>query len=115
MLWLVIVADLKRFSPGERFRKLDGNVDFALTDLDMSPYLAPEVTTASSCNYQLYGVINHSGSAYSGHYNAFCRHPISGVWHEYNDSRVSNINAQRVVSSDAYLLFYESKAVEARL
>ena len=29
--------------------------------------------------------------------------------------RVSNINAQRVVSSDAYLLFYESKAVEARL
>jgi len=113
----ILVLHLKRFSPGERFRKLDANVDFALSDLDMSPYLAPGVTTTtSSCNYQLYGVINHSGSAYSGHYNAFCRHPISRNWHEYNDSRVSNINAQRVVSSEAYLLFYESKAaVEARL
>ena len=79
-------TDLKRFSPGERFRKLDASVDFPLTDLDMSAYTSPGIKP-SPCSYQLYGVINHSGSAYSGHYTASCRHPFSAAWHEYNDSR----------------------------
>lgn len=79
-------TDLKRFSPGERFRKLDASVDFPLTELDMSAYTSPGIKP-SPCSYQLYGVINHSGSAYSGHYTASCRHPFSANWHEYNDSR----------------------------
>jgi hypothetical protein len=81
---------LKRFSPGERFRKLDASVDFPLTDLDLSAYTSPGIKP-SPCSYQLYGVINHSGSAYSGHYTASCRHPFSANWHEYNDSRFRRV------------------------
>jgi len=104
----ILVLHLKRFSPGERFRKLDGSVDFPLSDLDLSAYCAATATTATTpCTYQLYGVINHSGSAYSGHYTASCRHPFSATWHEYNDSRVTGLSAHRIVSSEAYLLFYE--------
>ncbi|XP_046463041.1 ubiquitin carboxyl-terminal hydrolase 2-like isoform X2 [Daphnia pulex] len=110
----ILVLHLKRFSPGERFRKLDASVDFPLTDLDLSAYTSPGIKP-SPCSYQLYGVINHSGSAYSGHYTASCRHPFSANWHEYNDSRISNLTAQRVVSSEAYLLFYELESTEARL
>ena len=83
-------TDLKRFSPGERFRKLDASVDFPLTDLDLSAYSSPGVRP-SPCSYQLYGVINHSGSAYSGHYTASCRHPFTASWHEYNDARYLTI------------------------
>ncbi|XP_032780533.2 ubiquitin carboxyl-terminal hydrolase 21 [Daphnia magna] len=110
----ILVLHLKRFSPGERFRKLDASVDFPLTDLDMSAYTSPGIKQLP-CSYQLYGVINHSGSAYSGHYTASCRHPFSGNWHEYNDSRISNLTPQRVVSSEAYLLFYELESNDARL
>lgn len=39
------------------------------------------------CRYNLYGVANHSGTLYSGHYTAYCKHPYSAEWHEYNDSR----------------------------
>ncbi|GBP98346.1 Ubiquitin carboxyl-terminal hydrolase 2 [Eumeta japonica] len=29
-----------------------------------------------------------TGTTYSGHYTAYCKHPYTGDWHEYNDSRL---------------------------
>ncbi|XP_061727829.1 ubiquitin carboxyl-terminal hydrolase 37-like [Cydia pomonella] len=101
----VLVLHLKRFSPTERFRgKLNVVVEFPLTGLDMSPYAASKSQQAV---YNLYAVSNHSGTTYSGHYTAYCKHPHTGDWHEYNDSRVSPISPRNVVSSEAYVLFYE--------
>ncbi|KAL0809448.1 hypothetical protein ABMA28_011626 [Loxostege sticticalis] len=101
----VLVLHLKRFSPTERFRgKLSVLVEFPLTGLDMSPYAA---TRGAQAVYNLYAVSNHSGTTYSGHYTAYCKHPYTGDWHEYNDSRVSPINQRNVVSCEAYVLFYE--------
>jgi len=99
----ILVLHLKRFSPSERYRKLSATVEFPLTNLDMSAYSS----TPSTCSYNLYAVSNHSGSAYSGHYTAYCLHPHLGQWNEYNDSRVSSISSRNVVSSEAYILFYE--------
>ncbi|XP_018012324.1 ubiquitin carboxyl-terminal hydrolase 4 isoform X3 [Hyalella azteca] len=101
----VLVLHLKRFSPTERWRgKLSCTVEFPVENLDLSKYAS---SSRSSCNYNLIGVANHSGTTYSGHYTAFCRHPYSLQWHEYNDSRVTPIPARRVCSSEAYVLFYE--------
>lgn len=101
----VLVVHLKRFSPTERFRgKLSVLVDFPLTGLDMGPYAA---NRGQEATYNLYAVSNHSGTTYSGHYTAYCKHPYNGAWHEYNDSRVSSISPRNVVSSEAYVLFYE--------
>ncbi|XP_026331558.1 ubiquitin carboxyl-terminal hydrolase 2-like isoform X3 [Hyposmocoma kahamanoa] len=101
----VLVLHLKRFSPTERFRgKLNVLVEFPLTGLDMSPYAAAR---QASPVYNLYAVSNHSGTTYSGHYTAYCKHPYTGDWHEYNDSRVTPISPRNVVSSEAYVLFYE--------
>ncbi|CAB3254481.1 unnamed protein product [Arctia plantaginis] len=101
----VLVLHLKRFSPTERFRgKLNVLVEFPLNGLDMSPYTA---TRGNQPVYNLYAVSNHSGTTYSGHYTAYCKHPYNGEWHEYNDSRVLPINSRNVVSSEAYVLFYE--------
>uniref|UniRef100_A0A6A7FNT3 ubiquitinyl hydrolase 1 n=2 Tax=Hirondellea gigas TaxID=1518452 RepID=A0A6A7FNT3_9CRUS len=101
----VLVLHLKRFSPTERWRgKLSCTVEFPVEGLDLARYAS---NPQSSCMYNLIGVANHSGTTYSGHYTAFCRHPYSLQWHEYNDSRVSSIPARRVCSSEAYVLFYE--------
>ncbi|CAK1592817.1 unnamed protein product [Parnassius mnemosyne] len=102
----VLVLHLKRFSPTERFRgKLSVCVEFPLTGLDMSPFAATR--TSQPVLYNLYAVSNHSGTTYSGHYTAYCKHPYTGEWHEYNDSRVTPINPRNVVSPEAYVLFYE--------
>ncbi|CAG9577099.1 unnamed protein product [Danaus chrysippus] len=100
----VLVLHLKRFSPTERFRgKLSVVVEFPLSGLDMSPFAA----SPTHATYNLYAVSNHSGTTYSGHYTAYCKHPYTGDWHEYNDSRVSPIRSRDVVSAEAYVLFYE--------
>lgn len=109
----ILVIHLKRFSPMERFRrKLNVLVDFPLTGLDLSAFATPRV---QGCTYNLYGVANHSGTTYSGHYTAYCKHPYSGEWHEYNDSRVSSVSVQSVVSSEAYVLFYEQQPHSSHL
>ncbi|XP_067203344.1 ubiquitin carboxyl-terminal hydrolase Usp2 isoform X3 [Linepithema humile] len=109
----ILVIHLKRFSPMERFRgKLNVMVDFPLTGLDLSAFAAPRVP---GCTYNLYGVANHSGTTYSGHYTAYCKHPYSGEWHEYNDSRVSVVSTRSVVSSEAYVLFYEQQPHSSHL
>ncbi|KAK9753930.1 Ubiquitin carboxyl-terminal hydrolase [Popillia japonica] len=59
--------------------------------------------------------LNHSGTTYSGHYTAYCRHPYSLAWHEYNDSRVSSISPKSTVSGEAYVLFYELDGQRAHL
>lgn len=56
--------------------------------------------------YDLYGVSNHTGGLASGHYTACCRNPGSQQWFMYNDSRVTAMPEEDVVSDAAYLLFY---------
>lgn len=59
-------------------------------------------------SYNLIGVSNHSGTVYSGHYTAQCKHPYTNQWHEFNDSSVYSLNdPTRMISSNAYVLFYE--------
>lgn len=97
----------------ERFRgKLNVLVDFPLSNLDLSEFAAPKV---AGCTYSLYGVANHSGTTYSGHYTAYCKHPYSGEWHEYNDNRVSSVPGRSVVSSEGYVLFYEQQPTSSHL
>lgn len=109
----ILVIHLKRFSPMERFRgKLNVLVDFPLTSLDLSAFAAPSV---QGCTYNLYGVANHSGTTHSGHYTAYCEHPYSGEWHEYNDSRVTPVSTRSVVSSEGYVLFYEQQPHNSHL
>jgi ubiquitin C-terminal hydrolase len=42
--------------------------------------------------YDLYGVVNHSGSLSFGHYYAYCKNKHTGKWYEHNDSSVSEMD-----------------------
>jgi len=103
----ILVIHLKRFS-GTRYRtKLDTKVSFPL-ELSLSSFAAnSNGTEKQSPVYSLYGVSNHMGGTHGGHYTAYCKHPDTERWHGYNDSRVSEITANKLVSSSAYVLFYE--------
>ncbi|XP_062578213.1 ubiquitin carboxyl-terminal hydrolase 15-like isoform X2 [Saccostrea cucullata] len=61
--------------------------------------------------YHLYGVVNHHGSTYGGHYTAYVKHLSNldgGQWYSCNDSQVrSSSLSEALGSSDAYLLFYK--------
>uniref|UniRef100_A0A1B6D745 Ubiquitin carboxyl-terminal hydrolase n=1 Tax=Clastoptera arizonana TaxID=38151 RepID=A0A1B6D745_9HEMI len=100
----VLVLHLKRFSPSERYRKISVAVDFPVNALDMSQYAAQSHTKAE---YNLYAVANHNGTASSGHYTAYCKHPQTAQWHHYNDTWVTTQSVNDLVSASGYVLFYE--------
>lgn len=60
-----------------------------------------------SNKYNLYGVINHMGGMGGGHYTAYVQTPAyEDIWVEFDDSNVSKIEKEEVISKASYVLFY---------
>lgn len=76
--------------------------------INISQYIVGE----NENTYELYGIINHTGSLNMGHYYSFIRElqdngKFSNQWICCNDSRVNNItNEEAMNSQNAYMLFY---------
>ncbi|RNF26262.1 ubiquitin hydrolase [Trypanosoma conorhini] len=91
----ILVLHLKRFS--DTGRKNSGPVVF------------PELFTTHDYTpqYQLYGVVCHSGSEHWGHYTSYVR-TLSGQWYHCNDGSIVHstvMEATRALAL-AYVLFY---------
>jgi len=105
-----LCIQLKRFKKtesrgGMSISKITNLIRFPLNNLELNQFYNKE-----SSNYDLYGVVHHSGNSNGGHYISFTKNMISGDWYEFNDSRVSQImNPESIVNPGAYLLFYEKK------
>ncbi|XP_019571863.1 ubiquitin carboxyl-terminal hydrolase 2 isoform X2 [Rhinolophus sinicus] len=109
----ILVLHLKRFSESRiRTSKLTTFVNFPLRDLDLREFASESTNHAV---YNLYAVSNHSGTTMGGHYTAYCRSPVTGEWHTFNDSSVTPMSSSQVRTSDAYLLFYELASPPSRM
>ncbi|XP_038126171.1 ubiquitin carboxyl-terminal hydrolase 45 isoform X1 [Cyprinodon tularosa] len=128
----VITLHLKRFhQAGMNLRKVNRHVDFPLL-LDLAPFCSAScmnLAAGGRVMYSLYGIVEHSGSMRGGHYTAYVkvrapqrrteqRHKnLSGAkdacsssqsqWVYVSDTTVQTVPESRVLSSQAYLLFYE--------
>lgn len=118
----ILMVQLKRFkysmSSVGRSRqsfgrqKIDVYVEFPVKDLDMSEYLLESVRQTiqdpAMMHYKLQGVVNHSGTADFGHYYAYCRDGYNDLdnWFEYNDSSVTPVREEEVITKNAYVLIY---------
>ena len=65
--------------------------------------------------YNLHAIIKHAGStALSGHFTADIRDPMTGNWHEHNDSLVRAIGAREATGPESqrqcYMVFYVHEA-----
>eukprot|EP01130_Rhizamoeba_saxonica_P004157 TRINITY_DN1710_c0_g2_i1.p1 TRINITY_DN1710_c0_g2~~TRINITY_DN1710_c0_g2_i1.p1 ORF type:complete len:624 (-),score=118.57 TRINITY_DN1710_c0_g2_i1:1512-3383(-) len=103
----LLVIHLKRFRTLGVWgsRKVDNFVRFPLEELDLSGYI-PNAEVAPI--YNLWAVSNHYGSsAHAGHYTAYAKHPNTKEWFRYDDRSVRPISSDSVVSSAAYILFYQ--------
>lgn len=63
--------------------------------------------------YDLFSITNHEGSMSNGHYYAFSWNYASRNWYYFNDSEIKLIkNLQKLVSPEAYILFYSKTSIE---
>ena len=60
-------------------------------------------------SYDLFGIINHSGTMNSGHYTAIIK--LNKEWYEFNDSKVKKIEIKNnyILSNLVYCLYYIKK------
>ena len=58
--------------------------------------------------YQICGVCTHLGSSGpTGHYIAYCRNKLNGLWYNFNDSSVRQCDKREIYNGSPYLLLYE--------
>jgi ubiquitin carboxyl-terminal hydrolase 2/21 len=102
----VLIIHLKRFSQDYSYRsKLSTDVRCPTKNLDLKKFSSEKA--AGNVSYDLYAISNHSGTPSGGHYTASAKNPFTRQWHQFNDQRVSHVSESDVVTSEAYILFYE--------
>ena len=61
--------------------------------------------------YDLYGICNHSGSVFGGHYTSYVKN-ANGKWYHFNDTSVSEVALMNsLITTKAYCLFYRKKKI----
>uniref|UniRef100_A0A0E0GBJ3 USP domain-containing protein n=1 Tax=Oryza nivara TaxID=4536 RepID=A0A0E0GBJ3_ORYNI len=100
----VVAIHLKRFTSLDRsVEKIDKHVVYPL-ELDLKPFHCdPDIN--KELKYDLYGVVEHSGSPSYGHYVCSVRSSPS-TWHLMNDSHVDLISEASALNQEGYILFY---------
>ena len=102
----ILVIDFKRFNSNNKKNQI--LVQFPLEDLDLSPFSIGY--KKNSYVYDLYGICNHSGGVLGGHYTSFVKN-ANGKWYHYNDTNVSEVNVDQLITQKAYCLFYRKKTI----
>jgi ubiquitin carboxyl-terminal hydrolase 4/11/15 len=59
--------------------------------------------------YDLYAITNHYGNMGGGHYTAYCKNYKNNKWYDFDDSSVTEINEEDLVTNAAYVLFYKRR------
>lgn len=89
-------------------------VEFPLNNLDLSSFL-PSLKSDQSSQYNLYGVIYHSGTDIDGYYYANVRKSTTtddeDLWLHCHSgsSAAARIKQSEIINPDAYMLFYKRK------
>lgn len=94
---------------GYQLNKMGTYIDFPISNLDLSKYVHP-LSNTDRLKYNLFATINHIGDLNAGHYYAQSYSDLHNKWYRYDDVNVSEINLDKVVNSDAYILFYKKSS-----
>jgi ubiquitin carboxyl-terminal hydrolase 8 len=102
----ILAIDIKRYA--SHIKKNQILVTFPLENLNLSKYVIGY--KKDSYVYDLYGICNHSGNVYGGHYTSYVKNS-NGKWYHFNDTIVTEvINEQELISPKAYCFFYRKKS-----
>lgn len=99
----ILIFHLKRFKQVQGVKTKDNQfVDFPIRELKIMEQHEESI-------YDLVSVSNHYGDMKCGHYTSYAFNCFDQHWYEFDDDSVSLIDTDQIISSAAYLLFYEKR------
>lgn len=101
----ILIIHLKRFRFDRSSKKVDSLIDFPITNFNLSGYLSSNTLNTRSC-FKLYSTINHYGSTNGGHYTSYCQNTDQN-WYVFDDSKVYQLDKEKIVTPNCYILFYQ--------
>lgn len=108
----VLHLQLKRFEydiQRDTMMKINDLYEFPEA-FDAAPYLDKDADRSESWEYQLHGVLVHSGDLNAGHYYAYIKPNKEGWWYKYDDDKVTKAT-RREVLDDNYGGEYKTPSV----
>ncbi|WOK93431.1 ubiquitin carboxyl-terminal hydrolase 17-like [Canna indica] len=100
----ILTIALKRYQSG-KFGKINKAIHFP-ENLDLAPYMRG--SSDKPPWYKLYAVVVHldvMNAAFSGHYVCYVKNR-QGKWYKTDDTTVTLVDLEQVLSKNAYMLFY---------
>ena len=114
----LLVVHLKRFNiDGEEASKNRSKIEISKELLEIAQYIHPQLGEVySKVKYNLYAIVNHSGSLKSGHYTATIKNRLGdNKWYKWNDKHISEITKLSFTSENFYMLFYYRTKTDEKL
>jgi len=94
----ILVIHLKRWD--YQFNKNYNKVTF---DETINIHKYTKYIDEDTCNYQLFGVINHQGNVQNGHYSSYIK---KKDWFSFDDTTITKIDTNQLNDQQNYCLFY---------
>lgn len=69
-------------------------------EFDAAPYLSKDADKSEPWDYELHGVLVHSGGLDAGHYYAFLKPTKDGYWYRFDDDRVNRALEKEVLEEN---------------
>ena len=98
----VLIIYFKKYNNNNM--KINKHIEYPIECLDLSKYVTGY--NRDKYKYSLYGVINHIGGASGGHYYSYVKN-YDNDWYNYDDDTVKTLSLEKVISKNAYCLFYK--------
>tara|TARA_B100000780_G_C21126983_1_gene457760 strand:- start:1891 stop:2931 length:1041 start_codon:yes stop_codon:yes gene_type:complete len=99
-----LIISFKRFTSSNN--KNSTLIDFPIENLNINQIISGYQN--ESLRYDLLSISNHGGETSGGHYHAFCKN-ADGKWYDHNDTLVTEIKPEQLVTPSAYVLIYKKK------
>jgi ubiquitin C-terminal hydrolase len=103
----ILIIHLKRFT--NFGQKKYNHIDFPINNLNLKKYCCGYNKDESV--FDLFAISNHIGICNMGHYYSYCKNFYDNKWYEFDDSTVCEIDENKLVTDNAYCLFYRKKKI----
>lgn len=98
-----LIVQLKRWNMN--MKKNLRIIQYDINMLDLNLFIQNDSPYKEKYKYQLFGIINHSGTMLGGHYFSYIR-SFDGKWYEFNDTLVKEIPISKLITNKNYCFIY---------